>query len=176
DGMRAVFAGYTARKRARQLCDFDDLLLLVRALGRSEIGARVLAGLFDHVLVDEYQDVNALQADLVDQLRPGGRGVTAVGEGAQAEAVCDSVLAHREAGVALREQVVLFRAGHHAATLELALGRRRIPYVKYGGLRFLEAAHVKDLLSLLRMLDNPHDELAWFRRSEERRVGKDGGC
>lgn len=241
DGVRAVFAAYTERKRARQLCDFDDLLLLVRALGSSEVGRGVLCGLFDHVLVDEYQDVNALQADLVELLRPGGHGLTVVGddaqaiygfraattaaiagfssrypaaevvrlehnyrstppilavanqvmaeapggaaktlwservgrslpllrtcadEASQAERVCDSVLAHREAGVALREQAVLFRAGHHAAALELALGRRRIPYVKYGGLRFLEAAHVKDLVALLRLLDNPDDELAWFR-------------
>ena len=241
DGIRSVFAAYTARKRSLQLCDFDDLLLLVRALGRSEVGRDLLAGLFDHVLVDEYQDVNALQLDLVELFRPGGAGVTAVGddaqaiygfraastaaildfpsrypratvvrlehnyrstlpilalanqvmaeapegavktlwsertgrrrphlrtcadEGTQAEAVCDSVLAHREQGVGLRDQAVLFRASHHAAGLELALGRRRIPYVKYGGLRFLETAHVKDLLALLRLLDNPRDELAWFR-------------
>jgi DNA helicase II / ATP-dependent DNA helicase PcrA len=84
-------------------------------------------------------------------------------ESAQAEAVCDSILAHREEGVALRSQAVLFRAGHHADLLELALVRRNIPYVKYGGLKFLEAAHVKDLLAMLRLLDNPWDELAWFR-------------
>ena len=84
DAMRAVFAGYTARKRAQQLCDFDDLLLLARALGASEGGARLLAGLFDHVLVDEYQDVNNLQADLVSLLRPGGAGLTVVGDDAQA--------------------------------------------------------------------------------------------
>ena len=77
--------------------------------------------------------------------------------------MCDSVLAHREEGVALRCQAVLFRAGHHADLLELALVRRNIPYVKYGGLKFLEAAHVKDLLATLRVLDNPWDELAWFR-------------
>ena len=241
EGIRAVFSAYTARKRARRLCDFDDLLLLVRALGASEAGARALGGLFDRVLVDEYQDVNPLQIDLVDLLRPGGRGVTVVGddsqaifgfraataagiavfpqrypeamvvrleqnyrssmpilavanqlmaeapggatktlwsarpglrrpllrscadEAAQAEAVCDSVLAHREEGVDLRRQAVLFRTGHHADLLELALSRRRIPYVKYGGLRLLEAAHVKDLVALLRVLDNPWDELAWFR-------------
>ncbi|MEO7836882.1 MAG: ATP-dependent helicase, partial [Acidimicrobiales bacterium] len=241
DGIRDVFAGYTARKRAQQLCDFDDLLLLSQALGTSEMGRRVLSGLFDHLLVDEYQDVNTLQTELVDLLRPGGCGVTVVGddaqaiygfraaspaailafperyadaavirlehnyrsvppilamanqvmadapggatknlwsqrpgrrrpvlrsctdEASQAEAVCDSVLAHREAGVALRAQAVLFRAGHHAGVLELALGRRHIPYVKYGGLRFVEASHVKDLLALLRILDNPKDELAWFR-------------
>ncbi|MDQ4133926.1 MAG: ATP-dependent helicase, partial [Actinomycetota bacterium] len=219
----------------------DDLLLLLRAMGTTDAGARVVGGLFDHVLVDECQDVNGLQADAVELLRPAGFGVTAVGDDAQAiygfraasaaailefphryseavvlrlehnyrstppilalanqvmqeapegatkelwserpgrrrpvlrtcadqaaeaEAVCDSMLAHREAGVALRDQAVLFRAGHHASTLELALGRRRIPYVKYGGLRFLEAAHVKDLLALLRVLDNPWDELAWSR-------------
>jgi DNA helicase-2/ATP-dependent DNA helicase PcrA len=241
DGLRAVFAAYTARKRARQLCDFDDLLLLVRALGQCDTGRGVLLRMFDHVLVDEYQDVNALQADLVELFRPGGVGVTAVGdeaqaiygfraattaaildfparypqatvirlehnyrstpailavanqvmadnpggatktlwsertgrrrpvlrtcadESGQADAVCDSILAHREAGVDLRQQVVLFRAAHHANGLELTLGRRRIPYVKYGGLRFLEKAHVKDLVALLRMLDNPRDELAWFR-------------
>jgi DNA helicase-2/ATP-dependent DNA helicase PcrA len=241
DAMRAVFAAYTSRKRAQKLCDFDDLLLLVRALGGSEVGRGVLSGLFDHVLVDEYQDVNALQADLVELLRPRGCGVTAVGDDAQAiygfraastvaildfprryadaavvrlehnyrsttpilavanqvmadepgasvkalwserpgrrrpllrtcadeatqaDAVCGSVLSHREDGVALRSQVVLFRAGHHSTTLEVALGRRRIPYVKYGGLRFVEAAHVKDLLALLRLLDNPWDEMAWFR-------------
>ena len=58
---------------------------------------------------------------------------------------------------------MLFRTGHHAAAVELELGRRNIPFVKYGGLKFLEAAHVKDALAFLRILDNPHDELAWHR-------------
>jgi DNA helicase-2/ATP-dependent DNA helicase PcrA len=84
-------------------------------------------------------------------------------EDVEAAAVCDSVLAHRDGGVALHDQAVLFRASHHADLLELHLSRRNVPYVKYGGLRFLEAAHVKDLLALLRVLDNPWDELAWFR-------------
>ncbi|MGH9223257.1 MAG: ATP-dependent helicase [Acidimicrobiales bacterium] len=237
DAMRAVFGAYTVRKRERQLLDYDDLLLCWRALGEP------LHRLFDHVLVDEYQDTNTVQADILALLRPGGAGLTAVGddaqaiygfraassrnildfparfpgttvirleqnyrstppilavanavmaeartegavprqlwsaspgrrrpllrscgdEAAEAEAVCDSVLAHRDDGVALNQQAVLFRAAHHADLLELALTRRNIPYVKYGGLRFLEAAHVKDLLSLLRLLDNPSDELAWFR-------------
>jgi DNA helicase-2/ATP-dependent DNA helicase PcrA len=65
--------------------------------------------------------------------------------------------------VALRDQAVLFRTGHHAAAVEVELARRNIPFVKYGGLKFLEAAHVKDALALLRILDNPHDELAWHR-------------
>ncbi|MFN2608287.1 MAG: ATP-dependent helicase [Acidimicrobiales bacterium] len=241
DGIRSTFVAYTARKRERRLLDYDDLLLGWRALGSAAPSA--MAALFDHVLVDEYQDTNAVQADILAALRPGGSGLTAVGDDAQAiygfraasaanladfearfpattvvrleqnyrstppvlavanavmaeaapgsvlakrlwsarpgarrpvlrtcgdetaeaEAVCDSVLAHRDDGVALHDQAVLFRAASHADLLELALARRNIPYVKYGGLRFLEAAHVKDLMALLRVLDNPTDELAWFR-------------
>jgi DNA helicase-2/ATP-dependent DNA helicase PcrA len=235
DGVRAVLHGYLARKRTQALVDFDDILLLWRALGP------VCADAFEHVLVDEYQDTNAVQADIVAQLCPDGRGLAVVGDDAQAiysfrsatpenirsfasrfpgttivrlednhrstgpilsvansvlaeaegampktlrtartggrvpvlrrtiddvaqaTAVCDSVLAHREDGVDLHQQAVLFRASHHADVLEVELRRRNIPYVKYGGLRFLEAAHVRDLLALLRILDNPRDELAWFR-------------
>ena len=235
DGVRTVLRAYLARKRDQALVDFDDILLLWRALGP------VCADMFEHVLVDEYQDTNAVQGDIVAQLRPDGRGLAVVGDdaqaiygfrsatpdnirgfaarfpgttvirlednhrstapilavanavldeaegampkrlhtarvggsravlrrtfddAAQAAAVCDSVLGHREDGVELHEQAVLFRAAHHADVLEVELHRRNIPYVKYGGLRFLEAAHVRDLLALLRILDNPRDELAWFR-------------
>ncbi len=89
--------------------------------------------------------------------------VTCVDEAAQADYVCDRVLEMRELGVQLRDQAVLFRTGHHSDGLEIELSRRRIPYVKFGGLRFLEAAHVKDLMAMLRILDNPRDELAWHR-------------
>ncbi len=98
--------------------------------------------------------------------RPAGRTpdlITCFDEAAQADLVADRVLEHREAGIPLRDQAVLFRTGHHSAGLEIELSRRNIPFVKYGGLRFLEAAHVKDLLALLRILDNPKDELAWNR-------------
>ena len=88
---------------------------------------------------------------------------TCADEAAQSRFVADQVLALREEGLALRDQAVLFRAGHHSDALELELMRRDIPFVKYGGLKFLEAAHVKDLLALLRILDNPRDELAWHR-------------
>ncbi len=243
-GIRLIFEGYTARKRARQLLDFEDLLLAWRGIGATTAGAQLLAGLWDQVLVDEYQDTNQLQADILALLRPDGAGLTIVGDDAQAiygfraatarnmdvfvdrfpgttvvrleenyrsippilavanaimaaapassaggakvlwsqragsarprlricedealqaEAVCDSVLGHREDGVMLRRQAVLFRASHHADLVELALTRRNIPYVKYGGLRILEAAHIKDLVALLRLLDNPWDEVAWFR-------------
>ena len=84
-------------------------------------------------------------------------------EDSQTDAVCDRILAHREAGIALHEQAVLVRAAHHSALLELELGVRRIPYVKYGGLRFIEAAHVKDMLAAFRLADNPGDVVAWFR-------------
>ncbi len=98
--------------------------------------------------------------------RPAGARpslVTCVDEAAQADFVCDNVLAMRELGVALRDQAVLFRTGHHSDGLEIELSRRRIPYMKFGGLRFLEAAHVKDLMAALRVLDNERDELAWHR-------------
>jgi DNA helicase-2/ATP-dependent DNA helicase PcrA len=81
----------------------------------------------------------------------------------QARWVADQVLAQREEGVRLKRQAVLFRTSHHSAALELELVRRNIPYLKYGGLKFLEAAHVKDLLSLLRWLQNPRHRLAGFR-------------
>jgi DNA helicase-2/ATP-dependent DNA helicase PcrA len=241
----AVFAAYTARKRAAMVLDYDDLLRCWLALLRSPAG-RVVRAQFDHVLVDEYQDTNALQADLLDELvRPepeasGGAAITAVGddaqaifgfraatprnildfptrfgaevvllehnhrstpeilamanavvdgaaerhrkvlrttrpagarpvlvscadEAAQSAAVCARILEHHERGTALRDQAVLFRTGHHSALLELELTARHVPFRKYGGLRFLEAAHVKDLLCTLRLVDNPRDELAWFR-------------
>ena len=84
-------------------------------------------------------------------------------ESRQAGEVCDRVLAAREEGTELRRQAVLFRTGHDSDQLELELVRRGIPFVKYGGLRFLEAAHVKDLIALLRLTDNPADEVSWFR-------------
>src|SRR5205807_164416 len=75
----------------------------------------------------------------------------------------ERVLAAREEGMELREQAVLFRTGHDSALLELELARRGIPFVKYGGLRYLDAAHVKDLLALARLATNPADEVSWFR-------------
>jgi DNA helicase-2/ATP-dependent DNA helicase PcrA len=84
-------------------------------------------------------------------------------EDAQVEAVCDRILDAREDGTRLRDQAVLIRANHHSALLELALAERAIPFVKYGGLRFVEAAHVKDLICVFRLADNSSDEMAWFR-------------
>ena len=70
---------------------------------------------------------------------------------------------NREAGVTLKSQAVLFRASHHSASLEVELTRRNIPFVKFGGLKFLEAAHIKDVLAVLRWGQNIHDRVAGFR-------------
>ena len=240
--LRTLFAAYVESKLARHVLDYDDLLLWWWHAMAAESVAAAIRRRFDHVLVDEYQDTNALQAEIVLALSPSGRGVTAVGDDAQAiysfraatvhnilafpgvfatparvvalednyrstvpivsaanavierspqrhaktlrssrpsqerptlaivedelgevDYVIERVLAHREAGLLLRDQAVLVRAAHHSDLLELELGRRRIPYVKYGGLKFLEAAHVKDLLAFLRWAENPIDPIAAFR-------------
>jgi DNA helicase II / ATP-dependent DNA helicase PcrA len=84
-------------------------------------------------------------------------------EAAQARFVAQQILDSREAGVPLKSQAVLFRASHHSAQLEIELTRCNIPFVKYGGLKFLEAAHIKDVLSALRWCENPRDRVAGFR-------------
>jgi DNA helicase-2/ATP-dependent DNA helicase PcrA len=89
--------------------------------------------------------------------------VTVSDEAGQARWVADQVLAQREGGATLKSQAALFRTASHSAALELELTRRNIPFVKFGGLRFLEAAHVKDLLSLLRWAENPRGRMAGFR-------------
>lgn len=89
--------------------------------------------------------------------------ITCRDEAHEADLVIERILEHLEGGVALHDQAVLFRAGSHSAALELALTKKNIPFHKYGGLRFLEAAHVKDFISYVRILENSHDEIAWFR-------------
>jgi DNA helicase-2/ATP-dependent DNA helicase PcrA len=239
DAIASLFRAFEARKRKSRLLDFDDLLLFWRALLRHETLGPELADRFDYVLVDEYQDVNALQVDIVRALAPEGRGLTVVGDEAQAiygfrgadarhlrevvlsspgattirlsrnyrsrqaildvanavrpdnspqlrlvscrdhgtkpmlvkchdapaeaRLVVDSVLEHLDAGTRLIQQAVLIRSGHHSDLVELELSARRVPFRKFGGLRFLEAAHVKDFVATARLLDNPHDEIAWYR-------------
>lgn len=247
-GIAELCKAYVSRKRERAQLDFDDLLLYWRAALLDEHLAPRLAAMFDHVLVDEYQDVNSLQVDIVRRLRPGGRGLTVVGDDAQAiygfrgsdaahlhelaaslpdaavirlernfrslqpildlankvrptpgapldaasaapplvlrarregghppvlvrchdaaleaRAVVDRILERHDRGRRLAEQAVLVRAAHHSDLIELELSARRVPYRKYGGLRFVEAAHVKDLAAAFRLLDNPADDMAWFR-------------
>ena len=239
--MATLFKTYTARKRSLGVLDLDDLLLYWRALAADEVVGGAIEEAFDHVLIDEYQDVNGLQVEMVRGIRRRCRGLTVVGddlqaiygwrsasadyileftshfpdaamvtlernyrstqpildtanelaaqatrayekrlrteleggttpellwtrdESEQAHEVCERVLAAREQGTDLRHQAVLMRASHDSDLLELELSRRQIPFVKYGGLRYLEAAHVKDLMALFRLLGNPGNELSWFR-------------
>ena len=234
EALNGLFRAYVERKLANQALDYDDLLLYWHAMMSDPALAAEIGAQFDHILVDEYQDTNALQAGILKGLRPSGEGLTVVGDDAQAiysfraatvenilgfpkqfanvstvtleenyrstQAVLDAanvligkslrsrkgggpkpryvsvaddpaqaqyvvkqVLEARERGVLLRRQAVLFRSSHHSDGLELELVRRNIPYVKYGGLKFLEAAHVKDLLALLRWADNPKNRVAAFR-------------
>jgi DNA helicase-2/ATP-dependent DNA helicase PcrA len=240
--LASLLKAYTARKRSLGVLDLDDLLLYWRALAADEVIGPAIEGGIDHILVDEYQDVNGLQVDIVRSLRSARDDLTAVGddmqaiyswrssspehilgfasdfpgvsvvtlehnyrssqpildtaneigaqatrayrkqlhasereggvcpellfcrdESAQSDVVCERVLEARERGMELRAQAVLMRTSHDSALLELELARRQIPFVKYGGLRYLEAAHVKDLMALFRLVSNPLNELAWFR-------------
>jgi DNA helicase-2/ATP-dependent DNA helicase PcrA len=81
----------------------------------------------------------------------------------QAAYVVEQILESREGGSLLKQQAVLFRASSHSGPFEIELTRRNIPFVKFGGLKFLDAAHVKDVLALLRFVENPRDRVAGFR-------------
>jgi DNA helicase-2/ATP-dependent DNA helicase PcrA len=242
DELKKLFGAYVEAKQQQNVLDYDDLLgfwadMMAEPALAQEIGDR-----FDHVLVDEYQDTNRLQAQIILGLKPTGQGVTVVGDDAQsiysfrgatvrnildfphqfsqparvvtlernyrstqtildasnaviaaarerhaknlftdraasqrpqlvlvpdeaqqARWVADQVLREREAGSTLKSQSVLFRTSHHSAALELELARRNIPFVKFGGLKFLEAAHVKDVMAVLRFAQNPRSRMAGFR-------------
>src|SRR5512138_1260437 len=98
--------------------------------------------------------------------RVGGEApwlVTVRDEQEQTRFVVDRVLELHEEGVPLREMAVLFRAGYMSADLEIELANRNVPFEKWGGLKFLEAAHVKDVVAFLRVIDNPRDEVSWYR-------------
>ena len=103
--------------------------------------------------------------NLFSSRKDGGKPEYVTVEDGDAEAayVVETILANRESGMRLMDQAVLFRGSHHSDQLELELVRRNIPYVKYGGLRFLEAAHVKDTLAILKWAENPKNEVAAFR-------------
>ena len=240
--LRELFSAYVEAKQQQNVLDYDDLLLYwAQAMSDPPI-AEELSGRFDHVLVDEYQDTNRLQASILLALKPTGHGLTVVGDDAQsiysfraatvrnildfpsqfsppativtldrnyrssqpilaaanavidlaserftknlwsdrksstppqlvtvpdeADQACyvvDHVLQNREVGADLKQQAVLFRTSHHSSPLEIELTRRKIPFVKFGGPKFLEAAHVKDVLALLRFVENPLDQVAGFR-------------
>jgi DNA helicase-2/ATP-dependent DNA helicase PcrA len=240
--LRALFGAYVEAKQKQNVLDYDDLLLYWAQMMLEGALAQEIAARFDHVLVDEYQDTNRLQASILLGLKPNGRGLTVVGDdaqsiysfraatvrnildfpaqfspraavvtldrnyrstqpilaaanavialaaerfskdlwsdrpsaerpalvnvaddAAQASYVVESILQNREAGAALRSQAVLFRTSSHSAGLEVELTRRNIPFVKFGGLKFLEAAHIKDVLAVLRWASNMRDRVAGFR-------------
>jgi DNA helicase-2/ATP-dependent DNA helicase PcrA len=89
--------------------------------------------------------------------------VTVRDEADQARCIVERLLENRESGTLLKQQAVLFRTSSHSGPLEIELTRRNIPFVKFGGLKFLDAAHIKDLLALLRFVENPRDRVAGFR-------------
>lgn len=240
--LKQLFLAYVEAKQNQHVLDYDDLLLYWAQMVAEPVLAQEIGARFDHILVDEYQDTNALQASILLALKPNGRGLTVVGDDAQsiyafrgatvrnildfpahfdppakivtleqnyrstqpilaaangviglateqyskklwsnntagerpqlvmvrdetdqAGFVVEQVLERREMGISLKSQAVLFRASHHSATLEIELVRRNIPFVKFGGLKFLESAHIKDVLSVLRWIENPRDRVAGFR-------------
>jgi DNA helicase-2/ATP-dependent DNA helicase PcrA len=242
DELKRLYRAYVEAKQAQQVLDYDDLLLYWAQMVADPVLGAEIGGLFDHVLVDENQDTNQLQASILLAMKPDGRGLTVVGDDAQsiyafrgatvrnildfpaafeppaqvvtleqnyrstkpileaanavialaaerftknlwseresaqrprlvsvkddadqAAFVVDTVLARREDGLKLKQQAVLFRASAHSARLEMELTRRNIPFVKFGGLKFLEAAHVKDVLAVLRWAENPRDRISGFR-------------
>jgi DNA helicase-2/ATP-dependent DNA helicase PcrA len=242
DELKRLFAAYVEAKQRQNVLDYDDLLLYLAHMLAEQAFAAEIGARFDHILVDEYQDTNRLQASILLALKRDGRGLTVVGDDAQsiysfraatvrnildfpghfspharivtlernyrstqpilaasnavialsaerftknlwsaressarpllvavrdesdsARYVVARVLENREAGLALKSQAVLFRTSHHSDTLEFELTRRNIPFVKFGGLKFLESAHVKDVLAALRFAENPRDRVAGFR-------------
>ena len=242
DELKRLFAAYVEAKQRQNVLDYDDLLLYWAQTMVEPALADDIGGRFDHVLVDEYQDTNRLQSSILLALKPGGHGLTVVGDDAQsiysfraatvrnildfpndfsppAHIVtldrnyrsterdsrrrqrrdrpcqgafhqklvdrsnvrhkaptchrprrsrssplhCRTYLESRESGTPLKQQAVLFRTSSHSGSLEVELTRHNIPFVKFGGLKFLDAAHVKDMLALLRFVENPRDRVAGFR-------------
>jgi ATP-dependent DNA helicase UvrD/PcrA len=240
--LRQLFSGYVDAKQRQNVLDYDDLLLCWAQMMQEQSIAADVGERFDHVLVDEYQDTNRLQASILLALKPNGNGLTVVGDDAQsiysfraatvrnildfpghfspraaivtlernyrstqpilaaanavmelaeerftknlwserasverprlvsvrdeadqARYVAEAILENRERGILLKAQAVLFRASHHSAPLEIELKRRNIPFVKFGGLKFLEAAHIKDVVAFLRWAENARDRVAGFR-------------
>jgi len=241
--LKQLFAAYVEAKQAQNVLDYDDLLLYWAQMVCEPELAEDVGNRFDHILVDEYQDTNRLQASILMSLAPGGRGLTVVGDDAQsiysfraatvrnildfpqefspkpadvitldrnyrstqpilaaanavielarerytknlwtdraseqrpvlvtvkdeidqAAYIVEQVLANREIGMALKQQAVLFRTSSHSNALEIELTRRNIPFVKFGGLKFLDAAHVKDMLAVMRFAQNSRDRVAGFR-------------
>jgi DNA helicase-2/ATP-dependent DNA helicase PcrA len=241
DKITEVIQSYNAYKYGNGLVDYDDLLLYALSLTRHpEIGP-ILRSQYKHIMVDEYQDTNALQHAIVCGLAGEQQNVMVVGDDAQSiyafrgadirnihafpsvfsqceiirleqnyrstqqildvcnsvirdsphvfdkeltsdrvngeppmlisavnerqqsEFVVQQLLSMREDGVPLSDMAILVRSGFLSFDLEIELGKANIPFRKFGGLRFTEAAHVKDLLAMLRLTENPRDVVSWYR-------------
>lgn len=242
DVMTELQQAYEQYKQQHGLMNYDDLLRHALELVQSNEQVRQkVATACRHVLVDEYQDTNRLQAQLVKYLAGVHNNVMVVGDDAQSiyrfrgadfrnifafpkefagarvlkleqnyrstqpildlanhimgrarqkydkalfskrkgdelpgliaasddrfesRFVCQMVLELREQGIPLNRMAVLFRSSANSFDLEVELGQRGIPYVKYGGMKLSEAAHIKDVLAHLRILENPKDAVAWNR-------------
>jgi DNA helicase-2/ATP-dependent DNA helicase PcrA len=243
DDILAIHRLYGKAKRDRNLMDYDDLLVHLATLLREHKGIReAVSGAYRHILVDEYQDTNRIQAEILGLLATAHDNVMTVGddsqsiysfrgarfrnildfpsdfpgtkvvyleenyrsvqpildvtneiiaraaekfpkrlfttrrggekpsllsapnERVQSAFVADRILElHEEHGIPLREIAVLFRASYLSFDLELELANRRIPYRKFGGFKFLETAHVKDVVAHLRLVENPRDTLSLSR-------------
>lgn len=241
--IKLIDFNYMERKKERNVMDYDDLLLnWKRLLIEKPDIANFYADKFQHILVDEYQDTNRLQAEIIDLLAVKHRNVMVVGDDAQSifawrgaefkniyefpkrypEAdtykletnyrstpdilglanvsisnnrrqfpkvlqavkkskdfkpalipcadveqqsafVASRILELRDEGVSLEDIAVLYRSHYHVLELQLELTKRNIPYRVQSGVRFFEMAHIKDVISYLRIIVNPRDELAWKR-------------
>jgi DNA helicase-2/ATP-dependent DNA helicase PcrA len=241
--IKRVDSIYQTRKHERNVMDYDDLLLNVKKLlvEKREI-ADIYAEQFQHILVDEYQDTNRLQAEIIDLLAVKHKNVMVVGDDAQSifawrgaeftniyefpkrypgaqvfkletnyrstpeilglantsiacnrrqfpkmltavkrsrdfkpalvpcsdveqqsAFVASRILELRDEGTTLEDIAVIYRSHYHSIELQLELSRRNIPYRVQSGVRFFEQAHIKDVISYLRIIVNPRDELAWKR-------------
>ncbi|MEX2292573.1 MAG: ATP-dependent helicase [Acidimicrobiales bacterium] len=161
DDAQAIY-GFRAAT-VRNILDFPERFGAVTVtLTRNHRSTPEVLAAANAVMIDALErHPKNLRAERAPGVRP--HLVTAHDEHAQAVAVCDALLEQLDGGMPLRDQAVLFRTTHHSEILQVELTVRKIPFVLYGGLRFLEAAHVKDLVCALRIVENPADELAWFR-------------
>ncbi|WP_338821868.1 ATP-dependent helicase [Bradyrhizobium septentrionale] len=240
--LKRIFASFAEAKKSQNSVDYDDLLvLLAKLLEHPKLGPR-LKRRFKYVLIDEFQDTNRLQFKIVKLLKPTGRGLTVVGDDAQAiysfrgatvknigefpesfptsaeiisltrnyrstepileasnavmslapdafekklwskrkadqrpllttvadelvqaDHVVRTALDLREGGTPLGEQAVLFRTAQQSLALEVALNKAKIPFQKWGGTKLLDSAHIKDVMAVLKLWQNPRDQIAAFR-------------
>ena len=240
--MKKVFDAYEAAKLGQNLMDFDDLLInWLKLLLEHEDVRDELSGRFHHILVDEYQDTNLVQAQIIDLMASKHRNLMVVGDDSQsiysfraaefkniidfpkrytdcqifkietnhrsipeilelandsirnaterfeknlkpvrksgilpavvsfrdvfkqASFVAQRILELHDEGMKLSDIAILYRSHYHCLELQMELTRRGIPYEVRSGLRLWEEAHIKDIMSYLKIFQNPYDGLSWLR-------------